>query len=154
MPPVDNSKPKNPAVWVAVVLLVVIAAVDAYLIFSKRSVSVPTPADQNSVSNTAKPALGKTEVYVGYVQEFRNKQNIIDGVEYGYVLGLLNKNGDSIPVWLTEKEYASIKIFDLKNGIRKPISSSDLKSADYLRVTRIVDVANPGQNMVIVEKIN
>lgn len=138
-----------------IILLVAILIITGVLI----GVYVYTSKKQDVskiVQNTTKDTQSRTQTqsYVGFVQEITKKDREIDGVKYTHVIGLLDKSGNSLPVWMNEAEYNSIKYFNNINGEHVPITQNDIGGGQMLRVTRTKTLNNGiNESIITVELI-
>ena len=91
---------------------------------------------------------------MGFVQEITKKDREINGIKYTYVIGLLDKRGNSLPVWMNEAEYNSIKYFNNINGEHVPITQNDINGGQLLRVNRTKTLNNGvNESIITVELI-
>lgn len=138
-----------------IILLIVILLITGVLI----GIYVYTSNKQNTskiMQNTTKDLRNPTQTqsYVGFVQEIAKKDREIDGVKYTHVIGLLDKSGNSLPVWMNEAEFNSIKYFNNINGEHVAITENDIKGGQLLRVTRTKTLNNGiNESIITVELI-
>lgn len=142
----EEEKTNNTFLITVLVLVILITlSLAGALIYTKYL----KPYDSKGPTVTVAPVI--TSIYEGYIQELSQKEKTIDGTKYTYVVGLLDQKGNSLPVWITEREYNSLKLFDTRNG-RQPIALSDVKGGMYMRLTRTIPTkGTPEDSEVVLE---
>jgi hypothetical protein len=150
-------------VLLAIVIVITIGLGGLYFYYSSGKSTAPGSQSFLSgilpgkkVSPTPVSTISPVEIsiYEGYVQELSQKEKTVGNVTYTYVIGLLGKEGDSIPVWITESEYNNMKFFDSRRGSKVAITLDDIKGGQYLRVTRTLPVGGvPQQGSIEIELI-
>jgi hypothetical protein len=157
MPEEKNNSTTFLVVVLIIVILITIGLAGVYFFggpkgtpaFLKNRVKVTTPPSGHS---NVTPV--EKNVYEGFIQELSQKERTIEGITYTYVIGLVDRNDNSVPVWLTDDEYNNLKVYDNRHASPVEANLSDIKGGQYLKVTRLIPIGTTEDQREVIVEIN
>lgn len=138
MPDETKNPPNYPVILLIISLTAAIVMGVIYLKSSDGNLSrlFTTDSDLKEKVEIPKSDPQQTYVYEGYVQGIVPQKKDPSDVEYTYLFGLIDRNGNSVPVWVTNSEFEAVKFYDSGTGTRTPIEVKDIQGGELLRITR------------------
>jgi hypothetical protein len=150
MPQENKTKVPNKFMLVVLGLIFIVVVFDLAVFWIKK------PSKETATnSNISQTANAQDTVYEGYFQGIYLKKKTIDGVNYSYVIGLVDKFDNSNPIWLTDAEFADVKYYDSRMGSKSVIDYKGIPIGNPIKVTKTASSKNGViVNSFVVERVN